>query len=1299
MKFNKFLTIGFLLIALITLVALPIGFAADVDSIDLNSVVNTNMNNSIDISDYSLNSDLNSNIDYNDLNANSDTIYVNGSYKGSSELGTIANPYKTINKAMNAILNSSKTNLYIANGEYTISGAMDVFDDYKAMGDSYINIIGESKNGVSINCNDACLFNFNNFIANIYNLTVFNGFSNTNNTIINSIYSKVSLYDVIFRNNYAETPGGILLSRDGDLSLFNCSIVDNFIDYLDGERSSGISGGIIYSSNSNLNIINSLFKNNTIKSLIYSGGFIYFGGDYTFNCINSTFSDVYINATEVSGGIIYTNKLNFVNSSMDNININADSINGAFITCISNSKDSNIINSSFKNSKFTSICGLIYTNGYLNIYDSNITNNYAKFIQGNLVVYDEFNLSATVNLIIKDNHFDSIAYNLSKASIIYRADVFTLSIEDIESIPSSYDLRDYGWVSSVKDQGSSGSCWTFASIAAIESYLLKTYNLSADLSENNMRIIMSNESVNGSLWNAEKGGNDILAAAYLLRWSGAINESDDPFDPDDIIPKYDLPVSYHIQGLLYIPLRGDYLDNNQVKWAIMTYGALYTSTNSHTDFDYNPESKSTDPNHAVAIVGWDDNYVIDGAPSPGAFIIKNSWGADSGDEGYYYISYYAPCFAGFGNNVDFSALAVTDVENPDNYDNIYQYDIFGNDGQAVGFSSHEGWFANEFTANNDENLSAFGLYSFGPSNYSAYIYVNGKLVHTQSGTLSTTYQTIKLTSNVRLHKGDKFVIAIKLISPNSLHPIAIETSRDGFIKATANPNESFVSRDGVNWIDLTDIYEDANVCLKAYTNSLNPISMTITQTNTYYKSTYLTVSLSEKVNETIILNFSNGKTVNLMTKDGVATYYVPFAVGNYTVTGSLISDTYACGDVNIKFKINKATATITTYKLSTTYYSGDYFKVKVTDNNGKIMVGVKLTLKVYTGSKYKTVTVTTGTDGYAKYSASTLSITKHKVIVSSGESTKYMTASSKTNYITVSKGKTTVVAPKVTNNCGLNQYFKINVTRTIKKTPINAIALTVKVYKGSKLVKTYSVKTASNGIASINTKDLVAGTYNVRISSSNKYYTVSKSITAAIVMQKQKVAVTAKNTTNIYGKSQYFTITATKVDGGKVISGLTLTVKLYKNGKYVKKYSLKTNKNGAVSFNTKALTTGTYTIKVASANSKYTVSSANIGKLIMTKYKTNIIAPNVTNTYKKSQYFKINVTNKDTEKAISGLSIVVKVYKGSKLVKTYTTSTNTAGTASINTKDLAKGTYKVAISTKNVSYTVSKTIADAIKIK
>lgn len=211
MKFKKFLILGFLLIAL---VALPVSFAADVEVTDLNP----NDMGGTDLGLEEVNQSISSTSTEEDVVAfdtsnllDNETVYLNGSYTGSVEKGTLKNPYKNINNATKALLNSNKTNLFIANGNYKINNHFDV-------NNKNINIIGESSSGVKVDCNKDYLFAFRNSNSNIYNLIITNGCSNSDYAVIWTELSNITMCNFVFTNNVANSPGGIILTRGGILN-------------------------------------------------------------------------------------------------------------------------------------------------------------------------------------------------------------------------------------------------------------------------------------------------------------------------------------------------------------------------------------------------------------------------------------------------------------------------------------------------------------------------------------------------------------------------------------------------------------------------------------------------------------------------------------------------------------------------------------------------------------------------------------------------------------------------------------------------------------------------------------------------------------------------------------------------------------------------------------------------------------------------------------------------------------------------------------------------------------------------
>ena len=291
---------------------------------------------------------------------------------------------------------------------------------------------------------------------------------------------------------------------------------------------------------------------------------------------------------------------------------------------------------------------------------------------------------------------------------------------------------------------------------------------------------------------------------------------------------------------------------------VTNYGAVYTGMyadsgliDSTTSAAYNPAaasyyySGSETPNHAVDIVGWDDNYSATNfatrPPGNGAFIVRNSWGKGFGQAGYFYVSYYDSQI-GFQSdyppdNDGGDANAVfDDAEATANYSAIYQYDPLGWT-DSDGYGSDEGWFSNNFTSHGDETLVAVSFYAAEPdSSYtiwagaaapSATAPASGPIDEGSGSFTAAGYHTVTLDSPLALSDGLAFGVSVDLTTPGYDYPIPIETNIAGYTDSVTASGESYTSPDGSTWNALSD----GNVCLKAFTagaGDLTPPTTTVT---------------------------------------------------------------------------------------------------------------------------------------------------------------------------------------------------------------------------------------------------------------------------------------------------------------------------------------------------------------------------------------------------------------------------------------------------------------------------------------
>ncbi|MDU5223156.1 MAG: lectin like domain-containing protein [Finegoldia magna] len=387
------------------------------------------------------------------------------------------------------------------------------------------------------------------------------------------------------------------------------------------------------------------------------------------------------------------------------------------------------------------------------------------------------------------------------------------------ALPAKYDLRKTNRVSSVKNQGQNGSCWTFATYGSMESYL-KLFGTEYDFSEKHMR------NMHGFDWGPNDGGNRDIAASYLARGTGPILEKDDPYDAYINVSPTNVKRAFDIDKVIYLPDVHNANETNVIKQAIMEYGGVYTTLSSQKYYEkketksyYNPGSGKAD--HAGTIVGWDDNFSKNlfqaKAPGDGAWIVKNSWGTNFMDGGYYYVSYYDG-FCGKSN-----AVFIPQRKDPNAV--ISQYDDFGAT-RSVGYNM-QGYIANVFTSEEDQTIYEAGLFTVA-MNTKYKLYMVKDLKSTDdltsnreeigSGVIEYPgYYTLD-TKQIKVKKGEKFAIVAYMDSSvsNYKYPMPIEMPvADYASKAKAQEGQSFVSSQGEKWTDLTKEVKNANACIKA----------------------------------------------------------------------------------------------------------------------------------------------------------------------------------------------------------------------------------------------------------------------------------------------------------------------------------------------------------------------------------------------------------------------------------------------------------------------------------------------------
>ena len=429
---------------------------------------------------------------------------------------------------------------------------------------------------------------------------------------------------------------------------------------------------------------------------------------------------------------------------------------------------------------------------------------------------------------------------------------FSINVSAADPLPSAFenDYTSLSYSTTAKDQGEYGLCWAFAAVACAEADAIKNHGADAsiDFSEWHLAYFSffgdrpdtgDSVSLSGSTPYYDIGGYDLIAGMTLANGIGFAKEQIATYEDftssstktlsDDLMYACD----YRLKSMYTYDIKKD---PDAVKQAIMEYGAVSASyygsesyINQKTYAQYCNDS-SLQADHTITIVGWDDdysktNFAAGRRPSSnGAWLVKNSWGADWGLNGYFWISYQDETLEGG---------AAYDVVPAKKSGHIYSHD--GGSTLQYAPTSISNHVAVAYTAERDESLTevSVGVFTSSPASYMLRIYTDPLSISRdpsniwfdgatviQTGHLYDGINTVELDTPIELTEGQIFVIAFEcdvefMVDGDYEYPLGKSTMTSS---ATVNQGEAFYKDSNGSWKDvMVEQSEPWNYRIKAYT--------------------------------------------------------------------------------------------------------------------------------------------------------------------------------------------------------------------------------------------------------------------------------------------------------------------------------------------------------------------------------------------------------------------------------------------------------------------------------------------------